>query len=211
MGTLSPNQNKIVVPETNNAHFNASNNMNKIPVTPNNHSINHRFSQYHSISTPNSSHTPSSHGGTPTSNSSSSGTGTPCSSHSNTPKSKSNETRMDKQNTFNHHSKNNRNNHRIQQQHRHNNHHHHNHINGRSYNSNQRYAYNQYASYNNQQSNAEIVDNTDNKTLFIDNIPIKCTEEAIQSALKRHGSIKSFILKTKQNKTSQYVNVVCFQ
>ena len=40
---------------------------------------------------------------------------------------------------------------------------------------------------------------------------MNCSAEAVEAALKKHGSLKSFALKTKQSKSSQYANVVCFQ
>lgn len=38
-----------------------------------------------------------------------------------------------------------------------------------------------------------------------------CTEEAVKAALSKHGSIKSFGMKTKQENRGQYANVVCYQ
>merc|ERR1712062_108823 len=43
------------------------------------------------------------------------------------------------------------------------------------------------------------------------NIPMNCEVAAVEAALKKHGSLKSISLKTKQSKSSQYANVVCFQ
>eukprot|EP01083_Nonionella_stella_P270954 917768_1 len=64
--------------------------------------------------------------------------------------------------------------------------------------------------YNNRYNNSYKQD-PENKTLFVDNIPMGITSISLENALKKNGSIKDIMLRTKQNQQSQYANVTCYQ